>query len=315
MPESTAPGTVVVQLVETLRALAGSRPGFRAAHAKGIVCSGTFRASPDARRVTRAPHLQGQKIPTVIRFSNPSGNPDVHDGLPGQRALSVKFKLPDGKVADVLANSIEGFPVRTPEEFLAFLRAQLPDPVTGKPAPDAVPRFLAGRPAARAFIERLMKKPVPASYAQASYHAEHAFLFTAADGTSRFGRYRWIPEAGEAYLSPDDAGKRSPNFLRDELESRLRNGPAVFRLLLQLAAQNDPTDDVTALWPEDRPLTELGRLEVTAISTTSAADERRLVFDPTNRTDGIDLSADPILLARSAAYSISYDRRSKRVSD
>jgi len=29
------------------------------------------------------------------------------------------------------------------------------------------------------------------------------------------------------------------------------------------------------------------------------ADERRMVFDPTNLTDGIDLSADPILLARS----------------
>ncbi len=311
MSGSTAPGTVVPQIVETMTALAGSHPGFRAAHAKGIVCSGTFRASPDARRVTRAPHLQGQTIPTVIRFSNANGNPDVHDGLPGTRALSVKFQLPDGKVADVLANSIEGFPVRTPEEFLAFLRAQLPDPATGKPAPDAVPRFLESHPTARAFIERLMKKPVPASYAQASYHAEHAFLFTAADGTSRFGRYRWIPEAGEAYLSLDDAGKRSPNFLRDELESRMRNGPAVFRLLLQLAAQNDPTDDVTALWPEDRPLTELGRLEVTAISPTSAADERRLVFDPTNRTDGIDLSADPILLVRSAAYSISYDHRSK----
>jgi catalase len=312
MSGSTAPpGTVVAQLVETMRALAGSHPGFRAAHAKGIVCSGTFRASPEARRVTRAPHLQGQTIPTVIRFSNSSGNPDVHDGLPGPRAMSVKFQLSDGKVADVLANSIEGFPVRTPEEFLAFLRAQLPDPATGKPAPEAVPRFLESHPTARAFIERLMKKPVPVSYAQASYHAEHAFLFTAADGTSRFGRYRWIPEAGEAYLSPDDAGKRSPNFLRDELESRLRNGPAVFRLLLQLAAQNDPTDDVTALWPEDRPLTELGRLEVTAISPTSAPDERRLVFDPTNRTDGIDLSADPILLVRSGAYSISYDDRSK----
>jgi catalase len=72
-----------------------------------------------------------------------------------------------------------------------------------------------------------------------------------------------------------------------------------------------PADDVTALWREGRPLVELGRLEVTGISPTSAADERRLIFDPTNRTDGIDLSADPILLARSAAYAISYDRRSK----
>jgi catalase len=65
------------------------------------------------------------------------------------------------------------------------------------------------------------------------------------------------------------------------------------------------------LWPADPPLVELGRLEVTRISPTSAADERRLVFDPTNVTDGIGLSADPILLARSAAYSISYDHRSK----
>jgi catalase len=294
-----------------MRALAGPHPGFRPAHAKGIVCAGWFRAVPDARRVSRAPHLQGQQVPTIIRFSNATGNPDVHDGLANPRAMSVKFQLTDGKSADILANSIEGFPVRTPEEFLAFLLAQLPDPATGRPVPDAVPRFLDGHPTARAFIERLMKKPVPASYAQASYHSEHAFFFTAADGTSRFGRYRWTPEAGEAYLSSEDAGKRSPNFLRDELESRLRNGAVVFRLFLQVAAANDPTDDVTTLWPAERPVIELGRLEIAAISPTGADDERRLVFDPTNRTDGIDLSADPILLARSAAYSISYDRRSK----
>jgi catalase len=55
----------------------------------------------------------------------------------------------------------------------------------------------------------------------------------------------------------------------------------------------------------------LGLLEISELSPTSATDERRLVFDPTNVTDGIDLSADPILLARSAAYSISYDHRRK----
>src|SRR4029453_5574163 len=181
----------------------------------------------------------------------------------------------------------------------------------GPPGPDAVPRFLDSPSTARAFLERLRQKPVPASYGQASYHAEHAFLFTAADGTSRFGRYHWMPEAGEAYLSPHDASKRSANFLREELESRLQEGPVVFRLLVQLAEESDLTDDVTALWPADRPLVELGRLEVTSISPTGAADEHRLVFDPTNLTDGIALSADPILLVRSAAYSISYDHRSK----
>jgi len=302
---------VIAQLVEAMRALAGSHPGFRPVHAKGLVCSGTFRGAPEARRVCRAPHLQGQAVPTVIRFSNESGNPDVHDGLANPRALSVTFQFPAGQSADVLANSIEGFPVRTPEDLLVFLRAQLPDPVTGQPAPDAVPRFLDSHPAARAFLERLRQKPVPASYGQASYHAEHAFLFTAADGTSRFGRYHWRPEAGEASLPPDEASKRGANFLREELESRLQSGPVVFRLLVQLAEESAPTDDVTALWPADRPLVELGRLEVTGIAPPGAADERRLGFDPTNLADGIALSADPILLVRSAAYSLSYDHRSK----
>jgi catalase len=312
MSGSTASQDVVPQLVETMQSLAGPHPGSRPVHAKGIVCLGTFSASAGARAVSRAPHLQGQSVPTVMRFSNASGDPEVHDGIPNARALAVKFKLPDGKNADILALHIEGFAVRTPEEFLAFLRAQLPDPATGKPAPDAVPRFLESHPATRAFIERLMQKPVPASYGQACYFGEHAFKFTAADGNSRFGRYRWIPEAGEAYLSPDDAGKRDTNFLGEELEGRLKKGPVAFRLLLQVAGEGDPTDDATALWPVDRPLVELGWLEMSQISPTGAADESRLVFDPTNVTDGIDLSADPILLARSAAYSISYDRRSKR---
>jgi len=37
---------------------------------------------------------------------------------------------------------------------------------------------------------------------------------------------------------------------------------------------------------------ELGRLEVMGMSTTSAANERRLIFDPTNRTGSLSLS-DP----------------------
>jgi catalase len=313
MSESAAPRTVVAEIVETMRKLAGSHPGYRPVHAKGIVCAGTFRGAAQARDISRATHLQGQAVATVIRFANSNGNPDVHDGLASVRSLAVKFQLPDSKNSDILANSVEGFPVRTPQEFLAFLRAQLPDPVTGQPAPDAVPRFLGNHPAARAFIERLTQKPVPASYGQASYHGEHAFRFNSADGSSRFGRYHWEPEAGEANLSPDDASKRSANFLREELESRLQKGPVAFRLLLQLAEQGDPTDDVTVLWPADRRRVELGRLEVTGISAASAADERRLVFDPANLTDGIDLSADPILLARSSAYSISYEQRSKGV--
>jgi catalase len=73
---SATPSTVIAQLVDTMRALAGPHPGFRPVHAKGIVCSGTFRVVPQARAVNRASHLQGQTVPAVIRFSNSSGDPE-----------------------------------------------------------------------------------------------------------------------------------------------------------------------------------------------------------------------------------------------
>src|SRR5262252_1218072 len=279
MATAATPDPIIRQIVDAMRALAGPYPGFRPVHAKGLVCPGTFRAAPEASRITRAPHFSGPPVPTVVRFANANGNPDVHDGAPNVRSMAVKFQLPDGKSADVLANSVEGFIARTPAELLEFLSAQLPA-AGSRPDPEAVPRFLAAHPAGRAFVARLMKRPVPASYAQATYYA-------------------------------DDASKRDSSFLRQELETRLRNGPVAFRLLLQVAEAGDPTDDVTALWPDSRLLAELGRLEITAISPSSATDEKRLIFDPSNRTEGIDLSADPILNARSAAYSISYDRRNK----
>ena len=202
MPAPATSPAVIAELVKTMRALAGAHPGFRAAHAKGIVCAGTFTPSADARQVTKAAHLQGGPVPVTVRFSNSSGNPEASDAAPGVRAMSMKFSLAGGKSADILANSIDGFPARTPEEFLEFLRAQLPDPATGKPVADAVPKFLGSHPGAAAFVGRLMQKPIPASYAQSSYHAEHAFVFVAADGTRRHGRYHWLPDAGEAFLTP-----------------------------------------------------------------------------------------------------------------
>jgi hypothetical protein len=53
MSGSAASPNVIAQLVETMRTLAGPHPGFRPVHAKGIVCSGTFRASAGARAVSR----------------------------------------------------------------------------------------------------------------------------------------------------------------------------------------------------------------------------------------------------------------------
>ncbi len=83
-----------------------------------------------------------------------------------------------------------------------------------------------------------------------------------------------------------------------------------FTLRLQLAGDDDPIDDPTAAWPEDRETVEAGRLEVTGLAFDRERDGDVLVFDPTRVTDGISCSPDPILAVRSHAYSVSVERRS-----
>ena len=137
----------------------------------------------------------------------------------------------------------------------------------------------------------------------------NAFLFTNKDGKARYGRYQFRPDAGEKFLSAEDAAKKPANFLIDELGDRLAKGPAKFRLVVQLAAEGDPVDDATAVWPDDRPTVELGILSVIRLVGDNDAAQRALAFDPLHLVDGIEGSDDPLLEARSAAYAISRRRR------
>ncbi len=76
-----------------------------------------------------------------------------------------------------------------------------------------------------------------------------------------------------------------------------------------LAQDGDPLDDPTAAWPEDRERVAIGRLEMTGLAFDREQDGDILVFDPTRVVDGIECSDDPILHARSWAYSESVLRR------
>jgi catalase len=82
-----------------------------------------------------------------------------------------------------------------------------------------------------------------------------------------------------------------------------------FHLTLEVADDEDPVDDPTAVWPEGRTVVELGRLELSGLAFDREGHGDVLVFDPTRVTDGIRVTDDPILLARPGAYSVSVARR------
>lgn len=302
--------SVAVRLVDQMNALFGAHPGVRANHAKGAVFEGTFTPAQGADALSSAAFLKGAPTPLTIRFSNSGGVPDAPDADPstgGVRGMAIKFRLADGGEADIVCISVNGFPVSTGEDFLAFLQAAgASGPAAPKPTP--MEKFLSSHPAAVAFVKA--PKPMGASYGTLPFFGVNAFKFTNAQGTIKFGRYRIMPEAGPAYVSDEEAAKRPANALADNLRASVEKGPVQYRLMVQVAAADDPTTDATKVWPDDRPTIELGEIAVAKALDTKKV-ENDLLFMPTNVTSGIEVSDDPILNVRAEAYAESFGRRTK----
>jgi catalase len=298
------------EIVEAFDKLDGGvHSGFRPAHAKGILLTGTFTPSPDAGMLTRAPHVRRGSTPVTVRFSDFVGIPTVPDNDPqgaGPRGFAVRFHLAEHVHTDIIAHSVDAFPARTAGGLLEFFKALIATDPAG-PHPNAVEQFLGTHPAALTFVQ--IPKPIPTSFAHESFFAVSAFKFTNAEGASRYGRYRILPLAGNDYLTDADAAKQSPDFLFDEIKARIAGEPVKFRIVVQLTAEGDVTDDATVRWPEDRPQRTLGEISLTAVAPDNAAAQQHIIFDPVPRVDGIDASADPLFEPRANVYLMTGRRR------
>jgi catalase len=295
------------ELLKGFETIFGEHPGFRPAHAKGMLLTGTFTPSRDAAALTRAPHLARESTPVTARFSNSTGLPLIPDNDPNAipHGLGIRFHLGERVHTDIISHTTDGFPVRTGQEFLELLRAiAASDP--SEPSPKPIETFLGSHPAAFAFVQ---PKPRPASFAQASYFAISAFRFTNKDGVSRYGRYRIVPEAGEEHLDEASAKINDANFLFDELTHRIAAGPVNFQILVQMANENDVLNDATIHWPEDRPVVNFGRVTLTARVPDDAHEQKGIILDPIPRVDGIEPSDDPLFELRAAVYLLSGRRR------
>ncbi|WP_431267458.1 catalase [Dankookia sp. P2] len=82
-----------------------------------------------------------------------------------------------------------------------------------------------------------------------------------------------------------------------------------YRLMAQVAAAGDPTDDPTKAWPEDRPQVELGTISVTRLVPDSATAERKVGFLPNRKLPGLAVSDDPFLGTRADVYGIAFPAR------
>jgi catalase len=148
----------------------------------------------------------------------------------------------------------------------------------------------------------------PVSYVRATYHAVHTFVVTDADGLRRHVRFSWQPVAGVRVKDPI----KDPvidDYLRQELEERLKQWPARMMLMMTIGEAGDAFQDSTRPWPAKRIRVVMGTLTLTNLAADQAAAAEHIAFNPCRFVDGIEASEDPILRARRGAYENSRERR------
>lgn len=295
-------------LLQQFDRIFGLHPGFRPAHAKGQMFTGSFTSSLEAKTLTNAPHITHESTPVTVRFSNSTGIPAIPDNAAdaNPRGLAIRFNLAEHVHTDIISHSTDGFPTRDGKQFLEFLEA-LAASGPDAPSPKPVEQFLGAHPAALAFVQA--PKPFPVSLATQTYYGVTAFAFTNAAGEKTVGRYRIVPEQGNSFLSDQALSRLSLNYHFDEILERVVKGLVRFKIMVQIAAPGDITDDATVHWPEDRKLVEFGTIEITQPVPDNLAQQKQIIFDPIPRVEGIEPSADPLLDLRAAIYLLSGRRR------
>jgi catalase len=298
------------QLVEVANTLSGGfQEGFRSFHAKGAWASGRFTATPEATALCRASAFNGEPVEALVRLSNGGGNPQSNDAAREARGLAVKLRPADGDEIDILGTTTPAFVLKTPEDFLELLRLRIPDSESGQADMEKLGAFLAEHPEAQTAIGATVGLEPPASFATIPFFSPHSFRLLDADGNGTWVKFRFRPEAGEQRIPDDDARAKGRDYLFAELTERLRGGSIVFDLLFQVAGEDDPIDDPSAVWPDERELVNAGRLEITEQVDDPEVEGHIDVFDPTRIGSDIELCDDPVLHMRRLAYSVSAYKR------
>jgi catalase len=287
---------------------AGPHPGFRRNHAKGVCVSGFFDSNGAGAQYSKAVVFAPGRVPVVGRFALAGSDPFQADAPAAVRSLALQFILPDGEQWRTGMNAIPVFPFSTPQAFYEQLLAARPDPATGKPDPRRMAEFLSAHPQSARALKLIGSQVNSSGFANSRFNSLNAFRFVTA---GKVTSVRWAMVPNEAFATDDatDATARSANYLFDALITQLQHQPLQWHLMVTVAQDGDPTNDATLPWPLERVQVDVGTLTIEHAQGEDGGACRDINYDPLVLPAGIEPSDDPLLSARSAAYSRSFTRR------
>lgn len=289
-------------------------PGFRRAHAKGVCISGYFEGNGEGAALSSARMFAPVRTPFVGRLSVGGGSPYGLDSKARVRSMALELRSDDGQQWRMAMNNFPFFGVSSAQAFYEQTRANAPDPATGKPDPAAKAAFADAHPEFKRFAEWAKDAPWSTSWASTAYNGVNAFRFINATGEVRNVRWSMQPHTPFEAMTPEQREAANGEFLSEDLQTRLVADALHWDMVVTVAQVGDPILDPSQAWPEARQHITVGRVVVERSSPQTIGACRDINFDPLVLPSGVEGSGDPILAARSAVYSVSFNRRERDIA-
>jgi catalase len=231
------------------------------------------------------------------------------DAMAQVRGFSMRITTPDGQEWRSAMIDAPAFAAQTPQDFFEFISA------AANKDPNAIKRFLGAHPETLKFIGWAKNHPRTESWTEDRFNSLNSFLFIDASGAKHAVRWSLLPAVKPVVLSPEQLAKSDPDFLQQDIMQRVRTAPQHWELVVTVANPGDPTSDPTKTWPEDRRTIDVGTLTAQKIEPEPDGPCREINYDPSVLPAGITTSDDGFPAARSAAYRVSFDRRTAEEKD
>ena len=288
-------------MVDSFEKKFGVTKGKRRNHTKGFCFEGEL-VPTDQAIVNYSSSSIFNKPSTVIgRLSHKGGNNTAPDNKPAEYGMGLKITTHTNETHSMAMNTLDFFPVATPEAFAELMRAKAA-------GGNAVKAFKAKNKDLQRFKAHMAtKNKTLTPYEGATYNSINSFYLVDASGNKQAVRWAFIPSEKQKIVMEPKA-----NFFFENMQSNLNNHEISWNMVITFANDEDDINNPAIRWEGKHKQIVAATLKVTSISSEQDGKCDSVNYDPLILSKGFEPSEDRMLLARRASYAISF---SKRISE
>ncbi len=284
--------------VDSFEKLFGVTEGKRRNHTKGFCFDAVLIPDVSVMQQYSNSSLFSGESAVIGRLSHKGGNHMAADDKAAEYGMGLSFALPSGETHLMSMNTLDFFPVATPEAFAQLMRAK----AQGSAAVKAFKQKSTDLQRFKAHGATKSKRLVP--YEGSTYNSLNSFYLVNADGVKTAVRWSFEPVVQQAVVM-----EPKQDFFFDNMQKNLADHGVTWNMVVTLANDGDVIDNAALPWKGKHKKLLAAKLKVVSISSEQQGQCETINYDPLVLSQGFAPSADPLLQARRNSYAISFGRR------